>query len=339
LLPEAKDPKDGLTGAYILCNLVLIRARNLARQGNAEAALDDAMRLVRFGHHREGGRGVAGFYVSGIAFKGMGLELLGELVRESRLPPDRLCRCAAELSPYQAAPDALANSLRADYALGRGVWEKVVSGEMDYEVSLGGSPMPGGIERLEQSLCKPNRTRRLIADAYREMIAAASKHFADMPSRDKFFDVAWEEGRLAGGNVLGGKVFRHYISIVIGIQGLKCRTNVQVAVTRVLLAMKAFKLEKGRLPATLDELVLAYLDAVPLDDFNGKPLRYNLAKKIVYTVGKDLKDDGGMTKKEYVEAKMKERGLDPKTADPKDVEDIEGEFPWKAPNPAFPIDF
>jgi hypothetical protein len=46
-----------------------------------------------------------------------------------------------------------------------------------------------------------------------------------------------------------------------------------------------------------------------------------------------------MTKKEYVEAKMKERGLDPKTADPKEVEDIESEFPWQAPNPAFPIDF
>jgi len=36
-----------------------------------------------------------------------------------------------------------------------------------------------------------------------------------------------------------------------------------------------------------------FLDAVPMDDFDSQPLRYSAEKKIVYSVGKNLKDDGG----------------------------------------------
>ena len=50
------------------------------------------------------------------------------------------------------------------------------------------------------------------------------------------------------------------------------------------------------LPATLDALVPKYISAVPRDPFDGKPLRYDSKKKIVYSVGYNLKDDGGMAK-------------------------------------------
>ena len=51
----------------------------------------------------------------------------------------------------------------------------------------------------------------------------------------------------------------------------------------------------GRLPDSLDELVPKWLDAVPTDPFDDKPIRYKkLAKGFVtYSVGPDLKDDGG----------------------------------------------
>ena len=58
--------------------------------------------------------------------------------------------------------------------------------------------------------------------------------------------------------------------------------------------MKAFKMEKGALPESLDQLAPDYIDAVLLDDFDGRPLRYSREKKILYSVGKDLEDSGGM---------------------------------------------
>lgn len=63
-----------------------------------------------------------------------------------------------------------------------------------------------------------------------------------------------------------------------------------------MLALRAYDLEKGHYPATLSQLVPAYLPAVPVDPFaDGLPLKYKLYDKsfILYSVGPDGKDDGG----------------------------------------------
>lgn len=52
-----------------------------------------------------------------------------------------------------------------------------------------------------------------------------------------------------------------------------------------------------RLPATLEVLVPQFVDAVPLDPFTEQPVRYRQRGSgyVVYSVGPDLKDDGGRT--------------------------------------------
>ncbi len=66
------------------------------------------------------------------------------------------------------------------------------------------------------------------------------------------------------------------------------------------LAVRLFKMEKGRWPEKLDELVPEYLENVPLDPFGLEPLRYKKreGKWIIYSIGPDGIDDGGVT--EYV---------------------------------------
>jgi hypothetical protein len=56
----------------------------------------------------------------------------------------------------------------------------------------------------------------------------------------------------------------------------------------VAVAVERYRLKKGKWPVTLSELV-------PLDPFDGKPLRYRLRGDgvTVYSVGVDGKDDGG----------------------------------------------
>ena len=48
------------------------------------------------------------------------------------------------------------------------------------------------------------------------------------------------------------------------------------------------------MPETLDELVPEYFESVPLDDFDGKPMKYSKEKRVVYAVGTDLTDNGGI---------------------------------------------
>jgi hypothetical protein len=61
------------------------------------------------------------------------------------------------------------------------------------------------------------------------------------------------------------------------------------------LAAERYRREKGRWPETLATLVPDYLDDVPIDPFDGQPLR--LARPddglVVYSVGPDGHDDGG----------------------------------------------
>ncbi len=65
--------------------------------------------------------------------------------------------------------------------------------------------------------------------------------------------------------------------------------------TLVVIALELFHRRHGRYPATLDELVPSFLPAVPPDRFDGRPIRYRLrdGRPVIYSVGSDLKDDGG----------------------------------------------
>lgn len=61
------------------------------------------------------------------------------------------------------------------------------------------------------------------------------------------------------------------------------------------LACERFRLARGRWPATLDELPKELLAAVPLDPFDGRPLRFRKFDDgvVVYSVGENRADDGG----------------------------------------------
>lgn len=64
------------------------------------------------------------------------------------------------------------------------------------------------------------------------------------------------------------------------------------------IAIERFQLLRGKLPEKLNELVPQFLPAVPIDPFNGKPLRFrHLAKGyVIYSIGTDGRDDGGKEK-------------------------------------------
>jgi hypothetical protein len=70
------------------------------------------------------------------------------------------------------------------------------------------------------------------------------------------------------------------------------------ATMRLLIADTAiglFQEDRGRWPETLEELCPEYLAAVPLDPYAGQPLIYRRDGDgfVLYSVGSDLKDDGG----------------------------------------------
>src|SRR5262249_28531661 len=63
------------------------------------------------------------------------------------------------------------------------------------------------------------------------------------------------------------------------------------------LAIRAYRLERGDAPDSLESLVTAYLSAVPVDPYSprGEPLIYRKARSgsLLYSAGPDGVDDGG----------------------------------------------
>ena len=118
-------------------------------------------------------------------------------------------------------------------------------------------------------------------------------------------------------NIVGASIFLE--SMLFGdpfdYLNRECALKSDVAGTRIMLACRLFELEKGRMPEKLEELVPQLLPAVPADPFDGKPMRYNADRKVIYAVGPDLIDSGGSTNKV-------EKSIEGWTGNPWNREDI-----------------
>jgi hypothetical protein len=84
-------------------------------------------------------------------------------------------------------------------------------------------------------------------------------------------------------------------------------TRNQFSATRIVIAYQRYLKKEGRPPERLDDLVPAYLKAVPHDWFDGQPFRYLPKEKLIYSVGSDLKDSKAVC---WTEGKPSLRYLD-----------------------------
>lgn len=65
--------------------------------------------------------------------------------------------------------------------------------------------------------------------------------------------------------------------------------------TIAVIALERYRLAHGAYPASLRDLVPRFIDPVPVDQYDGSPLKYKLAAEgpVLYSVGFDGVDDGG----------------------------------------------
>jgi hypothetical protein len=73
------------------------------------------------------------------------------------------------------------------------------------------------------------------------------------------------------------------------------RSTASSRATDAVVAVERLRRENGRLPQRLQELVPKFLPDIPIDPFDGRPLRYTVqgGRYVVYSVGRDGVDNGG----------------------------------------------
>jgi len=292
-VPEAIKAEDWM--GYLadwkrLAQLAVLRENSLLHNGQDQAAFDQILNQVRLGQRMQNSRGVLIVYLVGTAVENMGVYQMRRWVGKTHFTPDELKDYIRRLQSLPAATSAaFANTIKAEYRWQTGQLEdRRQRGEFINPAS--GKNYPHPMRWLP--IFSFSQTKSLFAQGALMLVNAAPHHYcethiAEMESRPALTLVA------LSGNWTGQILYYAMVPALANSLAIKSRNDTQLQATRTILALRAYQLTHGKLPADLNTLVPEFLEAVPVDDFDGKPLRYSAGKKIVYSVGKNLKDDGG----------------------------------------------
>ena len=92
---------------------------------------------------------------------------------------------------------------------------------------------------------------------------------------------------------------------------LQHRITAHLRSAKAILAAERFRLDTGRLPKSLEELVPTYLDTLPVDPFTATPLRFAVTEEgiVIYSIGENLIDDGGLVARQARRPRFLDNGI------------------------------
>jgi hypothetical protein len=282
-----------------IAKLNLIKADYLLRQGKEKESLDLILETLRMGQMIEDSpRSVLYSFSVGERIKESGLQRLRMMIPRLTLPTEVLKDYVAGLNQFKANEEGLIKAIKAEYIsfantkskmdavfVGGLPWEKLGMKETPFEIKLA--------SKLNY-LYKPNQTKRMFAEYYRNLVHNASKDCHEM----NFLEIKPSVNRskiqmLFTENAVGKTLYNNIAISFSSFFDRKCLEDFSISGTQLLMAIKAYQGDTGELPRSLNDLVPKYFTKIPADPFDGKLIKYSPKKKIIYSVGKDLKDSGG----------------------------------------------
>jgi hypothetical protein len=307
------DLMPGLAVYRDMGRLLRVKSEWHLRRGEKAAAVDAAVKVVLLGHLIGSENGSLIEYLVGITIKGMGLDqvLSVGLALDS---PESVRVLGKLLDSYRDDAAGFERAIRAEYRFQEGALDQLGGGDLTLvqlmrmnECGPGESTKPGAWmpSRLRRGLIRlvlhPNRTKQRLVDYDAELIAGASnslqKAFGPLAGEFEEREKGFEKGgvvRLMHRNPAGLILMDLMLPSLAAVRERAIRVECQASGVRLVLALRAYEMEKKTWPDKLEPLVPDYVPALPRDPYDGAPaFRYDPAKRLVYAVGPDFKDDGG----------------------------------------------
>jgi hypothetical protein len=227
------------------------------------------------------------FFLAGCISKGASVSMIRELINTPDLPDDLFEQLAALVDHADNLSEAALHSIKMDCGIAFRTIEKQYR---DTWLRSRGS----WESLLTTFYLKPNTTKHMILPYYRQMIAIVPLTYAEaekMPFQD---DVNLPRCGDFRQNLVPNLEGLNYCDGAISQRKSLSRylTNQRnhFSATRIAIAYQRYLKKEGHPPESLTDLVPTYLPAVPIDWFDGQPLRYLPKEKLLYSVDKDLKD-------------------------------------------------
>lgn len=282
-----------------LGKVLRLRAQRRAEAGDYAGATDDVLRLrhltQRFGEEYLPATGLLmAFDVNSMANEGC-----TELLNDKGLPASELARLEQAWSVETSWAQIYSRGMMMQYLCGCNAM-----GVMN-AIDFYGFHVPGGnfsksawndfMGAWLNFTLQPNTTRRLLAEVCRPAKRALAGTYIQRPQLPYMHepDPLESDLWLAKPNGAGRGLVAQ---VALSLDPFVCFGFGAVAadrLTRVGLALRQYYNAHHELPPSLDALVPQYLAAVPMDPYDGKPLRYDQSRALVYSVGTDLSDHHG----------------------------------------------
>lgn len=219
------------------------------------------------------------------------------------VPKDNISKLIIELPTLESFEKSFASSMKGEFVYSLKIVEQILSGNYVSESEQFFSDL---YNRSYFTLFKcnylfqKNEFKKLRSDNLREIIEKSKKHsFSEcvFPKKEEL-NVVELFGRLilpnSLGNILNDGLFLTGENLLkkffVGKTGLIS--------SHLVVSCELYKREHGDFPETLEKLVPEFIEEVPNDPFDGKPIRYNKEKGVLYSVGKNMIDSGGVGEKE-----------------------------------------
>ncbi|MFA6450933.1 MAG: hypothetical protein WCX65_15775 [bacterium] len=293
--PQKKElaaPMPNYLDILYLSKFGLALARRDFSTGSEDEAFAESLNMAHLGllvEQLDGGTSIMSLMV-GNTIKQAGLLTTNEFLDTGYLP-DNPQNIIFELSGLYESDDAWIAAWKSEYFI---------------YLDLFASYKPGS--SLFKLMIKPERIKRALHDMFNGRIKDSSKKtvseikpFEATFSPTKDFSPEYfrqlSQGELAtnilmttfsGSNFTRAQEKKYYID---------CFTDL----TRLRLAILQYQRDNGDLPESLIELTPKYIEVIPIDRFDGKSLRYDKERKIIYSAGMNLKDDRGSFKNTITE--------------------------------------
>lgn len=304
--PASSDPANMTPNTVLpsmntwrkMARLSAIRAMHLFRQGKDKEAMDEALNSVKIGQKIQESQVFLIEYLVAMAMKSVGLETLHKVVASSKLSSIEFINYAKELNAFYKNENGLINSFKGEYHIGSWTMDALVSGNKEVLKEIIGEEESENSEIAKKVknnyYFQPNKTKLLFAEYARANIRSVNQLCGEIKATEIPRLAPTNPAKLYTEENAIGKILHDVAAASLtSVSTKKCQEDLLVATTQTIIATKAFKKDTGKYPALLNELAPRYLASIPVDPFDGKPLKYSAAKKIVYSVGQDMKDSGG----------------------------------------------
>lgn len=256
-----------------------LHAASLLHQGRAPEALEEALGVMDAGQVMlRSGQPIIAALV-GMLVEDIGARRARAVIESGALDKSRLLDAARRLSAHRGGAAALQAGLRFEYL--------VTSNMLDHMPKYASMGTNGhwyhSLLARSRYLYQPLRTRALYAGRFRGLIAEAAKPClqARPPPHEP---VPVDAKPNTVGRILFNDPFPQYDKLYVK----RCEDDFRVASVVAAAALAAYRLDRKRWPAALEDLVPDYLASVPVDPFSGAPLLYSPESGEVHSAGKDV---------------------------------------------------